>query len=268
MPELPDVEGFRRIAEAAAGRVVEHVAVRDEAVLRNATPAALAGAVEGRRLGHASRRGKWLVLPFGGAEVLLHFGMTGSLRWQPAARGPGTRHRHDRIVLATGDGELVYRDQRKLRGLWLAAGEDEAAAIVGPQGPDALGLRLADLETALAGHRGALKPLLMDQAVVAGLGNLTVDEALWRARLHPKRRADHLRGAERRALCRSLSSVLRDAVRRGAVPAGPGWLTSQRGAADPRCPRCATPLERLRLGGRTAVFCPACQPGEEPEARR
>lgn len=262
MPELPDVEGFRRTAEAAAGAVVERVEVLDDAVLRNTSPGRLRRALEGHRLGHPGRRGKWLVLPFEGSVVVLHFGMTGSLRWSEHAEEDGRRHRHDRVVVATGAGELVYRDQRKLRGLWLAAHDDDVAAIVGPLGPDALGLGLDDLEAALAGHRGALKPLLMDQSVVAGLGNLTADEALWRARLHPRRRAGSLTRGERRALQRALSTVLRAATRRGAVPAAPGWLTSQRDRADPRCPRCGTALERLRVGGRAAVFCPRCQPAE------
>ena len=225
------------------------------------SPARLRRAVEGHSLEHAARRGKWLVLAFDEAAVLLHFGMTGSLGWKGAGE-EDLRLRYDRVVFTTSTGALVYRDQRKLRGLWLAVGDDELAAIVGPQGPDALGISRADLDAALAGHRGALKPLLMDQSVVAGLGNLTADEVLWRARLHPRRRANRLADAERRSLQRALATVLRAATKAGAVPAAPGWLTSQRDAADPRCPRCRTPLERLRLGGRTAVFCPTCQPGE------
>lgn len=92
---------------------------------------------------------------------------------------------YERLVISLDRGELRYADLRKLRGIWLAADDDETAEVMGKQGPDALGLDLPSFRKALQGRRGALKPALMDQSVVAGLGNLLTDEILWQARLPP-----------------------------------------------------------------------------------
>lgn len=256
VPELPDVEGFRRTAEAVQGAIVTRVEVCDRDVLRNTDDRELRAAISGRRIGAIHRRGKWLVLCTSGPEVLIHFGMTGTLLWQPDPRP----HRHDRVVLVTRRGRLVYRDQRKLRGLWLARDPSEADEIIGDLGPDAYGITARRLESALSGQGRALKTVLMDQRVVAGLGNLTVDEVLWRARLHPEVRYDHLDTARRRSLHEAVGAVLRPAVRAGEVPSRPGWLTSQRTRRDAVCPRCGTALDRVRLGGRRTWFCPRCQP--------
>jgi formamidopyrimidine-DNA glycosylase len=127
-------------------------------------------------------------------------------------------------------------------------------------GPDALGLRRAELAGLLAGRRGAVKAALMDQAVVAGLGNLLVDEILWRARIHPRRPAARIDDGELGRLQRAMHGVLHESVRHGRVPPKPGWLTGVRDDRGARCPRCRAVLERGRLGGRTARWCPRCQP--------
>ena len=255
MPELPDVEGFRRrLARHAGGRRIRSVEVLDAGVVRNTSAAGLRRALTGRHLERPQRRGKWLLAPTDGPLLLLHFGMTGSLEWN------GEPHPHDRVILHLDDGDLRYRDQRKLQGLWLAHDDEEAARITGPEGPDALGLPKAKLQERLAGKRSGLKAALMDQATVAGLGNIVNDEVLWRARLHPDRRPGSLTPAEWGRLHRALGHVLRTSVKKGEVPRGRSWLTGVRDERHPSCPRCKTALRRTKTGGRTTLWCPSCQP--------
>jgi formamidopyrimidine-DNA glycosylase len=259
MPELPDVEGYRRVLERGVGRVVERVTVIDDGVLRNTSAAGLGRALHGRRLSHPGRHGKWLLVRTDGPIVLMHFGMTGELLWSP---DDGDRDPHDRVVLVTDRGELRYRDQRKLQGIWLAHDDDEIESITGHQGPDALGISRDALEAALAGKRGGLKSTLMDQAVIAGLGNLLTDEILWRARLHPARPAGELAADELGRLHRATGSVLRASVRVGRVPPRRSWLTGVRDRDRPVCPRCNTSLRQSRVGGRRSWWCPRCQPAQ------
>ena len=258
MPELPDVDGFRRVlAEHGAGRRIEDVEVTDTGVLRDTTPDELSRALRGRCFVDPARHGKWLVARTDGAPaVLLHFGMTGSL--VPARRGD-ERHRHDRVVITLTDGEIRYRDMRKLKGLWLAPDEDAVRAALAEEGPDARSIGRRDLDGVLDASRGRLKAVLLDQHRIAGLGNLLVDEILWRARLRPDTSARKLDDSARAALHRALRQVLRDAIPAGRVPDRSSWLTGARDAPEPRCPRCGTALERGRIGGRTTVWCPSCQ---------
>lgn len=262
MPELPDVESFRGVlASCAEGRRVARAEVADAGVLRGVTAGRFARDVEGRRFAAPRRHGKWLVAPMDGGDgptVLMHFGMTGSLVCAAPGEPPAP---HDRVTFALDDGRrLRFRDQRKLRGIWLAASADEAARVMGEQGPDALSVGRGELGERLAGRRQGVKAALLDQAVVSGLGNLLGDEILWQARVHPGRRTDRLSAADRRRLDTALHRVLRDSVRAGHVPERPSWLTGHRYDEDPACPRCGGPLARRRVGGRTTAWCPRCQP--------
>jgi formamidopyrimidine-DNA glycosylase len=258
MPELPDVEGFRRlVVEHLAGREIREVRVRNASLVRNATAADLRRALEGRTVTRVERQGKWLLVEAGEAEVLLHFGMTGELTWRATQDEPP--HPHDRLQIMAGGGELRYRDQRKLQGIWLAADRQGARQVMGEQGPDALGVRASDFERALAGRRGGLKAVLMDQTAIAGLGNLLADEILWQARLHPRRRASDLDRSALSQLHRTMGRVLRASVRAGGVPVRRGWLTAVRDDESAPCPRCGGPLRRDRAGGRRTFWCPRCQ---------
>jgi formamidopyrimidine-DNA glycosylase len=128
-------------------------------------------------------------------------------------------------------------------------------------GPDALDVRPADLDHVLEDRRAAIKAALIDQKIIAGLGNLLADEILWRACIHPRRPARSLTADERRELYGNMRHVLRASIRAGCVPARPSWLTGARGQRQPRCPRCGSPLCHSRIGGRTTVWCPRCQGG-------
>ncbi|MFI7275078.1 Fpg/Nei family DNA glycosylase [Streptomyces sp. NPDC049879] len=259
MPELPDVEAFRRVLDACGtGHRVVRVEVADAGVLRDVSTARLRRGLEGRRFRAAERRGKWLLGRTDGPTVLFHFGMTGRL--VPADAG-APRERWDRVAFRLDDGrELRFRDQRKLRGIWLAPTDEDAERVIGDQGPDALAVGDADFARRLAGRRGGLKGALLDQSVVAGLGNLLSDEILWQARLHPAARADRLTDAERRRLVGATHHVLADAVPAGHVPADTDGLTGHRRDRDGTCPRCGGPLAHGRIAGRSTVWCPHCQP--------
>jgi formamidopyrimidine-DNA glycosylase len=182
MPELPDVEGFRReLARHAEGRRIVRVDVPDAELARNRSATALSDALAGSRFAEPRRHGKWLIAPAGDAEVLMHFGMTGLLRWTEDA----ARHRHDRLVFVCEDGELRYNNMRRFGGVWLAEDADERGRVTGPLGPDAASLTRERFEDLLAGRRGSIKAALMDQRLIAGVGNLLSDEIVWRARVHP-----------------------------------------------------------------------------------
>jgi formamidopyrimidine-DNA glycosylase len=261
VPELPDVEGFRRLFQShLVGEEVTAVEVRDPGVVRGRSAQDFVKRLTGRRFSETERRGKWLLAPSDGPTLLLHFGMTGSLVWESLE---SECFRFDRVVISVERGKLLFRDKRKLRGLWLADDEACIRAVIGEQGPDALGLSTPRLEERLAGHRAPLKSVLMDQRVVSGLGNMLSDEVLWRARIHPLCRFSDLDPSGRRELGISLQRVLRASLRHGAIPRRPTWLASQRSRLDPHCPRCRTGLETSKVRGRTSYWCPACQPAPD-----
>jgi formamidopyrimidine-DNA glycosylase len=266
MPELPDVEGFRQILlDGAVGGRVSRVEVLDAGVLRGVEAGTFRREVAGRVLGSPTRHGKWLVVPLHSRgrrhqrddpSIVFHFGMTGGL----AMSDDRPPQRYDRIVFIMAGGLLRYHDMRKLQGVRLLQCDRDVAALLDDLGPDAAAVTAQEFADRLAGRRGRLKPVLMNQRVVAGLGNLLVDEVLWRARLHPARPVAELTGAERSRLLRAMRSVVRQSIKHARVPALPSWLTGHRGREGQPCPRCGTPLQRSRIGGRGTYWCPHCQP--------
>jgi formamidopyrimidine-DNA glycosylase len=257
VPELPDVEGFRRVlADNAKGRPVKAVAVADRGMVRNRTPQALGRALKGRRFREPQRHGKWVLAPIGDVTVLIHFGMTGLLDWVDDG---GERHRHDRVVFVCRGGELRYRNMRRFGGLWIAADEDEASAVTGPLGPDAAELDREEFLALLDRRRGGIKAALMDQRLIAGLGNLLVDEMLWTARIHPTTQVRSLSPRRRDSLFEAMRTTLRKSIPTGRVPPREGWLTGVRDRRDARCPRCDSRLRTSTVAGRTSRWCPRCQ---------
>ena len=255
MPELPDAAGYRRLLIRSLHRII-HVELIDPDVLRNADRAALDAAVRHQDVRSVERRGKWLVVQVEHAALVIHLGMSGSL---VLAASHEALDRFDRAALH-GDADIRLRDPRRLGGIWLAADADEIADITGPLGPDAARITLDQLRAALGHRRTALKSALTDQATIAGLGNTLSDEVLWVARLHPQTPADALSPEQLTRLHDALRDVVRRAARAGATPRTPSWLTSQRGVPTPICPHCHGSLRRSPVSGRTALWCPRCQP--------
>ena len=258
MPEILEIEVYRVLAERVVGRTVRQVQAPDAWFVKGgATPAAVADALVGRRVTAARRRGKLLLLDSGGPTLGLRFGMTGRLLVDGDAaierlEWGGRRHEpawHRFSLVFRGGGRLVVDDPRRLGGVELAPDEEAL-------GPDAFGLGVADLRVALAGGRGPLKARLLDQARVAGLGNLLVDEICWRAGLDPRRPAGSVNADEVRRLAGTVRSVLSRLGRRGGSHTGD--LFPARAGGGP-CPLDGTPLRKATVGGRTTWFCPGHQ---------
>jgi formamidopyrimidine-DNA glycosylase len=165
------------------------------------------------------------------------------------------------VVFVTSARELRYRDMRKLQGITLARNRREEDRVLAGLGPDALDVTPQELDRILKDRRGAIKATLINQQVIAGLGNLLADEILWRARIHPRRSARSLTAHERHELHGQMRRVLRTSVRAACVPPRPSWLTGARDQRHPGCPRCRTSLCRGSIGGRATVWCPQCQGG-------
>jgi formamidopyrimidine-DNA glycosylase len=258
MPELPDVEGFRRyLARHAEGQRIVAVHVPDRQIVRNRSPQALGHALQNARFATPTRHGKWLIAPMDeGSELLLHFGMTGLLTW---SENDAERHPHDRVVFVCACGELRYNNMRRFGGVWLARDGSERDKVTGPLGPDAAAISREEFERLLAGRRGGAKAALMDQRLLAGVGNLLSDEILWRARIRPQTPVPQLSPARRRRLYEALRAAIGESIRYGRVPHGQRWLTRVRDERKPRCPRCRTALTRATVAGRTACWCPRCQ---------
>ncbi len=274
MPELPEVESIRRQLEPAlAGRRFERVTIDDRRLVRPYEPAEVAAELEGERVAAVERRGKYLVVRFESGRVLLiHLRMTGSLLHSASGKLPDDPHR--RAVVKLDDGsDVAYRDVRRF-GTWLLLEPGEAEPYlrlrVGEEPLDAL-FTAARLGERLAGRRTALKAALLDQRTLAGLGNIYVDEALWRARLNPLRPAASLDRAELRRLHRAIRVALEHGLaRQGStlrdyrLPDGSGGSMQDEfrvyGRGGEPCERCGTPIARTRVAGRTTWFCPLCQP--------
>src|SRR6185437_14776099 len=211
MPELPEVETIRLALEPhVVGRTFEQVDISDPRLVRPSEPLAVAAELEGERVAALERRGKYLIVRFeSGRALLIHLRMTGSLRH--AARGMLGDDPYRRAVVNLDDGtDVAYRDVRRF-GTWhlLEPGEAEPylAARVGDEPLDAL-FTAARLGERLARRRTSLKAALLDQRTLAGMGNIYVDEALWRARLNPRRPAARLDRAELRRLHRGIRAAL------------------------------------------------------------
>ncbi|HZT18040.1 MAG TPA: DNA-formamidopyrimidine glycosylase family protein [Dongiaceae bacterium] len=265
MPELPDVENYRFYLDRHAKRqTIRGVEVIDARVLRRLSGPAFRRRVVGARMGESRRHGKHLLVALDkGGWVTFHFGMTGALA---AYGGQDERPAYARLSFDFGNGRsLAYTDPRKLGHMGFVEDADRFIAEE-KLGPDALAksLTLKRFRELIAGGRGHVKSLLMDQSRIAGIGNLYADEILFQARLHPELPVSRLTPDEVARLYRDMRRVLKIAVARGAgsedfldrLPAS--YLLRHRGK-DERCPRCGGPIQALRMGGRTAYLCPRCQ---------
>jgi len=265
VPEALEVELYRRAAEQVVGRTVARVVAPDAWFVKGgSSPAQLRRALSGCTVTAARRRGKLLLLDTDGPVLGLRFGMTGRLVVDDVAAIDeleyGSRRdapAWDRFALQFAPvgqarrrgGTLRINDSRRLGGVELSPDEDAL-------GPDALTLSFAELDVALAHSAAPLKARLLDQAHIAGIGNLLGDEILWRAGLDPARAAGSLTAVERRRLHRNLQRVLAELLCRGGSHLGD--LQDQRHRQGV-CPRDGANLLRRTIGGRTTFSCPAHQ---------
>ncbi|MEP6954038.1 MAG: DNA-formamidopyrimidine glycosylase family protein [Solirubrobacteraceae bacterium] len=249
MPELPEVERARQVIEAGAlHRRISAVDDADTYVARPHAPGEIADALVGRALVAAHRRGKamWVETSDEGPILGLHLGMAGRL---VVDEDPAPNN-WDRFTIHFADGGmLALRDKRRLGRARLEPDLDLV-------GPDAAEISRAEFRARIGRGTAPLKARLMDQGVIAGVGNLLADETLWRAGLSPRHEAGSLNEEQLDRLRRELRAATRSAIRKGGVHTGGFIAHRERGGV---CPRCGTPLERATVGGRTTYWCPAEQ---------
>lgn len=269
MPELPEVETTRRgIEPHVLGRRVKAVIVR-EPRLRWPVPEALQ-ACAGRTVKTLGRRGKYLLLGFSNGTLIIHLGMSGSLRIARADEPPGF-HDHVDLVLAGGTC-LRYCDPRRF-GAWLwteqAPERHPLLAHLGPE-PLTAAFNTDYLMAQARGRKTAVKSFLMDSHVVVGVGNIYANEALFLAGIHPRRSAGRISAARYEKLVQAVKRVLADAIAAGGTTlrdfvggdGKPGYFQQTLrvyGRGGQPCRTCSQPLTEIRLGQRTTVFCKTCQ---------
>lgn len=274
MPEMPEVETVRRqLHPRVAGRTIAAVQVHDEKFTSPAPPAETAARLTGRRIRAVERRGKYLLLPLDTGEVfVMHLRMTGSLRWWPGASDPAERFVRAVITLDDG-GVLTFADMRRFgRGWILPADHDHEAYWAARVGVEPLEAAFTPelLGDLLRGRRGPIKAALLNQALVAGLGNIYADEALFAAGIHPQRPAGSLDGDE----VVRLHAAIRDRLAL-AVESGGSSIDSYRDSlgeagsmqdrlrvhlqAGRSCGRCGDTVVKTRVAQRGTYWCPTCQ---------
>ena len=254
MPELPEAERARQTLEGALDRRIVRVDDRDTYVCRPHQPGEIAGALVGARLLSAHRRGKFLWVETTGPVLGLHLGMAGRI----TVDQPPAPRNWDRFALDfDGGGRLALFDKRRL-----------GRAVLEPDfshvGPDAAEIGRDAFRARVGRGTAPLKARLLDQGVIAGVGNLLADETLWRARLSPLVPAGELGPEELDRLRRELRAATRAAIRGGGVHTGALIRHRRR---DGMCPRCGAGLTRDTVGGRTTYWCPVCQPEVTPPRR-
>jgi formamidopyrimidine-DNA glycosylase len=280
MPELPEVETVvRDLRPLLVHRTITAV-VTSQHRLRQPWDTSWNRTVSGATVSAVRRRGKWILIDLGDPQTLLiHLGMTGQLTVAPAAE-PIEDHTHLRFPLQGEPDELRFRDVRRFGSAALFTSQDDLTTFLDDRlGPEPFDIEPGDFAERLAGTNRTLKAVLLDQKVIAGVGNIYADEASFRARLHPERRTNTLDRADVDRLHTSIQTVLAEAIAgRGSTirnyVGGSGLKGEFQHAfaaygrtGDP-CFECATPIEVVTVAGRSSHFCPRCQPVVTPRAVR
>nr|AYM52602.1 formamidopyrimidine-DNA glycosylase [Aetherobacter sp.] len=275
MPELPEVEHAARSLRAwLDGRTILRARAADNRIFRGGSPRDFEQLLAGRRLERVDRRGKYLLLTFdGGLGLLSHLGMTG--KWVRRAPRPSSGRRtvplHSHARLELDDGSALHYVDPRLFGQLILAREGAVAElpVIRALGPDALldGVDAARLHAVLARSARPVKVALLDQSVLAGVGNIYATEALFRAGIHPARASRSLTLDEVARLAEGIRASMELALA-GMGEGEIAYLSQRRGAvnrfliynhAGAPCPRCGTALSTMVLGGRSSAFCPGCQ---------
>lgn len=271
MPELPEVETIARYLRlgtkdqpALVGRRILGVNLLWERTLAEPSPGEFEPRLVGQKIESIGRRGKYLYFQLSCDWLLFHLRMSGDLAVRPTRTNPES---HDRLVLELeGNIQLAFNDTRKFGRVWLV---DEVDQVVGGLGPEPLdeGLSPDDFYVQLHANHRQLKPLLLDQTFIAGLGNIYVDEALNLAKLHPLMRSNSLTKAQAARLLDCIRTVLQEGILRNGASIDwvyrggdfQNYFRVYQRTGQP-CPECGTLIARILVGQRGTHFCPHCQP--------
>jgi formamidopyrimidine-DNA glycosylase len=259
MPELPDVELFRQYIDSTSlHRGIAGVEVRSTKVLEGVSRGELARKLTGKRFERTYRRGKYLFVETDRPpHLMLHFGMSGALLLMEKEHRDG---KYDRVVFSFDDGAaLAYENRRQLGKVGLIDSVEKAIEEY-RLGPDACEVSYEQFAETVSSGTGMIKPLLMDQTKIAGIGNIYSDEILFQAGVHPKTHCKQLDKKDVKTLYRSMQRVLSVAIKRHADPGKlpRSYLLPHRGP-DQSCPRCGGAVKKISAGGRSGYYCPRCQ---------
>ena len=264
MPELPEVETFaRQLKPALVGKTILAADLRWNRTLALPSPKKFREYVIGQKIMDVGRRAKFLNIQLEDFNLLIHLRMSGDLIIRNSTISPT---KHDRLILKlSGKKSLVFNDTRKFGRVWLTANMEE---VLGKLGPEPFGKEFTPqwLYTALQNKKRQLKPLLLDQTFLAGLGNIYTDEALHMAKLHPIAASDSVTAKQAEALHAAIRKVLRSGIRRNGASIDWAYRGGQfqnyfrvydrEGTA---CPVCGTEIQKILVGQRGTHFCPHCQ---------
>jgi len=264
MPELPEVETIvRKLEPDLVGRTIKEADLRWSRTLATPSPKIFKRQIKGQKILDVGRRAKYFILQLSNCSLLIHLRMSGDLFIKDSRIKPET---HDRLVLKlSGNQSLIFNDTRKFGRVWLTANPDEVLGKLGPE-PFSKEFTPKWLLEALRKKHRKLKPLLLDQTFLAGLGNIYTDEALHLAKLHPLAASDSITAKQAEALHEAIRKVLRAGIRRNG--ASFDWV--YRGGefqnyfrvydrdGEP-CPVCGAQIQKLVVGQRGTHICPQCQ---------
>jgi formamidopyrimidine-DNA glycosylase len=272
VPELPEVETTRRgIEPHVEGKRIARLVVRERR-LRWPIPAALESLIEGREIDAVERRGKYLLLRIGSGNLIIHLGMSGSLRVIPDGTTAALK-RHDHVDLVLADNTVLrYHDPRRFGCVLWQDGPIDAHPLIASLGPEPLSAAFSaqQLHSRSRGRKAPIKTFIMDSKVVVGVGNIYANEALFFAGINPQRAAGKLSLARYALLTDCIKRVLARAIEVGGTTlrdftgsdGQPGYFAQSLqvyGRGGEPCKQCAKPLKEIRLGQRSTVYCTACQ---------
>ncbi|PLW81355.1 DNA-formamidopyrimidine glycosylase [Kineobactrum sediminis] len=259
MPELPDVEVYRRhVSATALHKRIEHVHVEDAAILHDTSAQGLGRALRHKSFRSTIRHGKHLLVEVNEKKWLaMHFGMTGDIKYiHQREQAPD----HTRLLISFDNGDrLAYISPRKLGQITFTESPEQWLQQQ-QLGPDAIALSEADFMDRAKDRRGSVKSWLMDQKMIAGIGNVYADEILFHAGIHPRQPVNRLDRETCKRLYQAIRPVLEGAIEAHADPEQmpSGWLLPHRSKGE-HCPACGEALATTKVSGRTAWYCPQCQ---------
>lgn len=272
MPELPEVETVRKgLEKLVVGKTIKEVTVLWPRIIETPEVDVFAQQLIGQTIENMERRGKFLIFKLTNYDLISHLRMEGKYETHDPQND---RNKHTHVIFTfTDETELRYLDVRKFGRMTLVeknqAGLYKGILALGPE-PVPSQFKLSEFRTGLKKHHKAIKPLLLDQRLVTGLGNIYVDEALWESKVHPEQPADTLKAKEIERLYHAIIDVLGRAVEAGGTTirsylnalgeAGTFQISlNVYGQTEKPCSRCGTPIKKIKVAQRGTHFCPKCQ---------